>query len=234
MADTQITEPEDRLGMTDVQWAQWQTYTHGFGDQDANGVDISLIRQNMKLMPWERLGKLERQLGFFNEECMEQPNEFQKIIEALNTAGLRFVIIGGIAMRLQGSALLTEDIDFAFARDAENLESLVKALAPHHPHLRGAPPNLPFFWDVRSLKNMVNMTLATDLGSVDLLGEPAGIASFDSLWEEATIMDRGGVSVRVASLPSLIAMKRAAGRPKDLTHLMELERMQAEKESSQV
>ena len=234
MPDTQSNEQEDRLGMTEAQWAQWQTYTHGYGEQDANGVDISLIRQNLGLMPWERLGKLERQLGFFREEYMEQPNEFQKIIEALTTAGWRFVIIGGIAMRLQGSALLTEDIDFAFARDTKNLETLVKALAPYHPHLRGAPPNLPFIWDVRSLKNMVNMTLATDLGSVDLLGEPVGITSFEGLWEEATIMDRSGVSVRVASLPSLIAMKRAAGRPKDLAHLMELERMLAEKESSQV
>ncbi len=232
MAHAEIAE--DRLGMTDVQWAQWQSYTHGYGEQDENGVDISLIRQNLRLTPWERLGKLERQLGFFKEDCMEQTSDFQQIIEALNTASLRFVIIGGIAMRLQGSAILTEDIDFAFARDTENLEMLVKALAPYHPRLRGAPPGLPFCWDIRSVKNMVNMTLATDLGSVDLLGEPAGIASFESLWEEATVMDRGGISVRVASLSALIAMKRAAGRPKDLAHLMELEHMQAEKESAQV
>lgn len=234
MADTQIKEPEDHLGMTDAQWAQWQTYTHGYGEQDANGVDVSLIRQNLCLTPWQRLCKMERHLGFFQEDCMEQTNDFQQIIETLTASSLRFVIIGGIAMRLQGSSVLTEDIDFAFARDSQNLEALVQALAPYHPQLRGAPLGLPFFWDVRSLKNMVNMTLATDLGSIDLLGEPAGIASFENLWDDATVITRGGIPVRVASVASLIAMKRAAGRPKDRVHLMELERMQAEKESSQV
>jgi predicted nucleotidyltransferase len=234
MALTETSEPEDHLGMTDAQWAQWQEYTRGYGEQDANGVDVSLVRQNLCLTPWQRLGKMERQLGFFQEDGMEQTNDFQRIIETLNSAGLRFVIIGGIAMRLQGSSILTDDIDFAFARDPQNLEALVKALAPYHPYLRGTPPGLPFFWDVRSLKNMVNMTLTTDLGSIDLLGEPAGITSFENLWDDATAIIRGGIPVRVASIPSLIAMKRAAGRPKDRVHLMELERMQAEKESSQV
>jgi hypothetical protein len=234
MAHPQVQEAEDRLGMTDAQWTQWQAYTHGYGDQDTNGIDRSLIRENMRLSPWERLGKLQRNMIFFKEDRMEQKSDFQQIIAALSAMGLRFVIVGGIAMRLQGSAHITDDIDFAFARDAENLEALVKALAPYHPSLRGAPPGLPFFWDIRTLKNMVNMTLETDLGSVDLLGEPAGISSFENLWEAATILSRDGLAMRVASIPALIAMKRAAGRPKDLVHLMELEQMQAQKESSQV
>lgn len=234
MTDTHNNEPEDRLGMTDVQWAQWQAYSRGYGDQDVNGIDVSLIRQNFKLAPWERLKKMERGLTFFQEGCMETTNDFQASVEALSAAGMRFVIIGGIAMRLQGSAHLTDDINFAFSRDADNLEALVRALAPFHPHLRGTPPDLPFFWDVRTLKTLVNMTLETDIGNVDLLGEPAGISSFESLWEEATIILRDNIPVRVASIASLIAMKRAAGRPKDFAHLMELERMQAESKSTQV
>ena len=230
MAQTETAQEmaaEDRLGMTESQWAQWLAYTHGYGEQDANGVDISLIRENLRFSPWERLAKLQRNLTFFKEDCMEakQIGEFQKIIAALAAAGLRFVIVGGIAMRLQGSAHITDDIDFAVARDPANLDALVRALAPYHPSLRGAPPSLPFFWDVRTLRNIMNITLRTDLGSVDLLGEVAGIASFEQLWNDATQIDLDGSSVRVASIPSLIAMKRAAGRRKDLLHLMELEQM---------
>ncbi len=56
-----MDEPqEDRLGMTDEQWAAFQKYTHGFGDQDENGVDISLLRANLKLTPTERLEKMRR------------------------------------------------------------------------------------------------------------------------------------------------------------------------------
>ena len=216
---------EDRLGMTDAQWAQWQAYTRGYGEQDENGVDISLLRQNLRLTPWERLAKLQRELAFFKEDTMEPSNDFQRVIEALTTAGVRFVIIGGIAMRLQGAAHMTDDIDFAFTRDPQSLASLVKALAPYHPRLRGVPPGLPFFWDVRTLQTSINLTLETDIGNVDLLGEPAGITSFDDLWQEATLMDRQGIPVRVASVEALIAMKRAAGRPKDQGHLLELERL---------
>lgn len=230
-----MAEVEDKLGMTDVQWAQWQAYTHGYGEQDANGIDISLIRQNLRLSPWERLAKLQRNVIYFMEERknVRETSEFRETIAVLSAAGLRFVIVGGIAMRLQGSAHITDDIDFAFARDPDNLEALVKALAPYHPSLRGAPPGLPFFWDIRTLKNMVNLTLETDLGSVDLLGEPAGVASFHSLWEDATVLSLDGSAVRVASIPALIAMKRAAGRPKDLLHLMELEQMLLQTEASQ-
>lgn len=226
-AVTQIVTdaPEDRLGMTDEQWAQWQTYTRGYGEQDENGIDISLLRQNLRLTPWERLGKLQRELIFFKEDNMDQSDDFQKVIEVLVVSGLRFVIIGGIAMRLQGSAHMTDDIDFAFARDPQNLKALVQALAPYHPYLRGAVPGLPFFWDVRTLKNTINLTLNTDIGNVDLLGEPAGVESFESLWQGATVMKRGDIEVRVASVDDLIAMKRAAGRPKDQAHLLELERL---------
>ena len=232
--EAQVEAAEDRLGMTDAQWAQWQAYTHGYGEQDANGIDISLIRENLRFSPWERLAKLQRNLIFFKEDRVQtqQVGEFQQIIAALAAAGLRFVIVGGVAMRLQGSAHITDDIDFVVARDPANLEALIKALAPYHPSLRGAPPGLPFFWDVRTLKNIMNITLTTDLGSVDLLGEPAGVESFHQLWDDATTLDLDGLPVRVASIPALIAMKRAAGRRKDLLHLMELEQMLIQSEAS--
>ena len=57
----------DRLGMTEEQWAQWQTYTHGFGEQDENGVDLSLLRQNLRLTPTERLRKHLKALRMYME-----------------------------------------------------------------------------------------------------------------------------------------------------------------------
>ena len=221
----QAEQQTDQLGMTEEQWTQWQACTHGFGEQDENGVDVSLLRRNLRLSPWERLEKMERELAFFKEDGMKPDNDFQRIIAALDASGLRFVIIGGIAMRLQGASHITDDIGLAFARDPHSLEALVSALAPYHPRLRGAPAGLLFFWDLRTLQTSVNMTLETDAGSVDLVGEPDGVASFEDLWNGATIMDRQGVQVRVASVEALIAMKRAAGRPKDYGHLLELKRL---------
>jgi len=64
--------------------------------------------------------------------------KLDETIRILNDAGVEFVIIGGVAMGLQGSAHLTRDIDFCYARTVKNMERLSAALAPYHPAFRGA------------------------------------------------------------------------------------------------
>ena len=154
---------------------------------------------------------------------MNEAKEFREVISALVAQNVRFVIIGGVAMRLQGGMHITDDIDVCYARDNENFITLAKALAPYHARLRGVPEDLPFILDARTLKSGLNFTLRTDLGDLDILGEAAGVDTFEGLWERASIMDIHGMTVRVASLDDLIAMKRAANRPKDQRHLLELE-----------
>ena len=151
--------------------------------------------------------------------------DFANVLAALEAAQVRFVLIGGLAMVAHGSVHITVDIDVCYARDRANFDALVAALKSSNPHLRGAPEGLPFFFDTRTFANALNLTLATDLGSVDLLGEVPGVASFDALWERSVVIDLEGVLVHVASLEDLIAMKRAAGRTKDQAHLMELEKL---------
>ena len=58
------TEGEDRLGMTPEQWGKFQAFTRGFGDQDENGVDLSLLRENLKLTPSQRLSRLQSSYYF--------------------------------------------------------------------------------------------------------------------------------------------------------------------------
>ena len=62
-----MEEPEDHLGMTAEQWQRFQAYTRGFGDQDKNGIDLSLLRENLRLTPTERLDKLVRLSRVFSE-----------------------------------------------------------------------------------------------------------------------------------------------------------------------
>ncbi len=61
----QAEQQADHLGMTEEQWTQWQVYTHGFGEQDENGVDLSLLRQNLRLTPTERLRKHQKALRMY-------------------------------------------------------------------------------------------------------------------------------------------------------------------------
>jgi len=60
-------EPEDHLGMTDAQWEAFQKHTQGFGEQDENGVDISLLRRNRRLPPAQRMERLMQALELDRE-----------------------------------------------------------------------------------------------------------------------------------------------------------------------
>jgi hypothetical protein len=147
---------------------------------------------------------------------------FREIIDTLVRADVRFVLIGGVALVLRGSSRLTVVLDVCYARDADNLARLAAALAPLHPRLRGAPENLPFFWDARTLRSGLNFTLKTDLGDVDLLGEVTGLGGYESVASLATEQEVAGLRIDVLSLEGLERAKRAAGRVKDLLDLEEI------------
>ena len=117
-------------------------------------------------------------------------------------------------------------MDVSFARDRDNTEALAKILTAQHAHPRGFPAGLPFLIDAQTFRNNTNLTLHTDWGAFDLLAEPDGVDSFDGLWERAVVMPVEDLTVPVASIPDLIAMKRAADRPKDREHIMQLEALQ--------
>lgn len=148
--------------------------------------------------------------------------DFAAILAELHRTGVRYVLIGGLAMVAQGSDHQTMDIDICYARDRANLSALVTVFAQTRPRLRGVPDDVPFVFDTQTFRNTLNFTLETSWGAVDLLGEVAGIESFDDLLGRAVTLELFGIPVPVASLDDLIAMKRAANRLKDQTHLLEL------------
>jgi predicted nucleotidyltransferase len=148
--------------------------------------------------------------------------KLEETIRILYDANVEFVVIGGVAMGLQGSAHLTKDIDFCYARTHNNMERLAKALEPFHPVLRGVPPNLPFRFDAKTIAHGLNFTLSTDLGDLDFLGEVSGLGSFQEVLAASDVKDVGGVDCRILSLDGLIKSKIAAGRPRDIYVLPEL------------
>ncbi len=101
--------------------------------------------------------------------------DLEQIIPPLVRARVDFILIGGMAAILHGSARVTFDVDVVYSRTDQNIERLAAALAPHGPHLRGAPRDLPFSWDARTSRNGLNFTLATNLGDVDLFGEVGAV-----------------------------------------------------------
>jgi hypothetical protein len=113
--------------------------------------------------------------------------------------------------------------DVVYSRSRENIRRLATALAGHGPYLRGAPPGLPFVWDERTIRNGLNFTLTTEFGDLDLLGEVAGGGTYEDLLPHSNEVAGFGVRFRLVDLETLIVLKRAAGRPKDLPMIAELQ-----------
>ena len=158
--------------------------------------------------------------------------DFESLIQLLARAQVEFIIVGGAAATAHGSSRLTVDLDIVYGRSPQNLDRLASCLAPHHPYLRGAPEGLPCQLDVETLQRGLNFTLITDAGALDLLGEITGGGSYEDLLPHTIEIDLFDVSCRCITLSRLIEIKRAAGRPKDLDALAELEAIREEQDSN--
>ena len=154
--------------------------------------------------------------------------DFRALLAALVEGQVEFIVVGGLAATAHGSARLTLDLDVVYRRTPENLRRIVSALAPHKPYLRGAPPGLPFQWEETTLQHGLNFTLTTSLGSIDLLGEITGGGRYDDLFPHGCVVTMFSLNCPTLSLQKLIEVKRAAGRPKDLEVIAELEAIEEE------
>ncbi len=155
--------------------------------------------------------------------------DFARLLRVLAGSGTEFALIGGVAATVHGAARATYDIDVVYSRSPENIARLVSALAPLEPYLRGAPRGLPFTWDTATVSRGLNFTLATTAGDLDLFGEVTLDGTYEDLLPDTELVQVFGIECRCLSLHRLIAVKRAAGRPKDLDAIAELEAIAEER-----
>lgn len=154
---------------------------------------------------------------------------FEPLFDALNRAGVRYVVVGGLATVLHGHARLTADIDLAVdlvpgeARKAvETLASLgFRPRAPVEP-LAFADPAVRKQWvDEKGMRVFSLWHPANPMLEVDLFAENP--IAFEDLWNRAETVELTRTVVRIAAIPDLIRLKRLAGRPQDLADIEALE-----------
>jgi len=152
------------------------------------------------------------------------------ILLVLDRHGVEYVLIGGLAATIHGSAHVTTDVDITPERSARNLTRLSDALSELSARIRveGHPDGFPFDHDATFLSGMALLNLTTDFGDLDISQTPAGTSGYSDLARDAVDVRLFGVRVRVASLPDVVRSKEAAGRPKDWLTVPSLRRILAE------
>lgn len=148
--------------------------------------------------------------------------DVEDMLRRLTAAGVDFVVVGGIAMMLLGSARLTRDLDICFGPDDDNVEALGRVLVELEARLRGVDEEVPFIADAATLRDVQLLTLTTSKGWLDVHRTLEGAPRYETLRRNAERYDIGGLSVLVASPDDMIAMKEVAGRSIDMVDIEEL------------
>ena len=157
------------------------------------------------------------------EERRKQ-SPLERFCALLAEHGVEFIVVGGQAEALMGSARVTYDVDLCYRRTPDNLERLATALGTLKLTLRGAPPELRFRLDAQALALGQNYTFEVDgEHPVDFLGYLEPIGTYEDLLPHADNISIGGHPTRVIGLDDLIRIKRYLGRPKDKESLLQLE-----------
>lgn len=158
----------------------------------------------------------------------ERKSDFERLVARLNDHQVEFVVVGGRAEALHGSPRVTYDVDLCYRRSRENLSRLAECLRGLKPRLRGAPPEVPFTADRRTLELGGSFTMTTDLGDLDLLAEIEPIGDFEHVLAQSDLITLDDLPVRVLGLEALIRVKQHLGRTKDLEalrHLLAIRRL---------
>jgi len=164
---------------------------------------------------------------------------FEPLFKALNDSGVRYVVVGGLAVVLHGHARMTVDVDLVVDLDKDQALGAIDTLVgiglrprvPVNPR-DFADPAIRATWvrdrgmQVFSMHDPSNPMRVVDL----FVDHPV---PFEELWSRSNEFELRDTTVRVASIPDLIRMKRLAGRPQDQADIEKLDAILKAKKKSQ-
>jgi hypothetical protein len=160
---------------------------------------------------------------------------FELVAQALGKADARWLVVGGMAVNAHGYPRFTADLDLVIALDPANIHAAFRALADI-----GYRPNVPVTADqfadavqrqrwiadkgmqVLNFFSPVHKAMTVDI----FVYEPFDFAAEYGLAPRGELLP--GLWVRYVTLPTLIRMKQAAGRPRDLDDIEHLKRLAAQ------
>lgn len=144
--------------------------------------------------------------------------DFRDFLEALNDQGVKYMMVGGMAVILYGHSRVTGDMDIWVERSEENYHKLLKAFRQF-----GMPVFDMTLHNFLTVKENDVFSFGRNPTGIDIMTAVKGL-DFDESYKLSEIFDDDGLSIRVVHINQLIEAKKAAGRLKDLDDIKQLQR----------
>lgn len=152
---------------------------------------------------------------------------YRSILEVLARHAVEHIVVGGVCAVAHGAPITTFDLDLAHRQTGDNIDRILGALAElnafhREPGDRRLPPQR------RALEGSGPCLFTTDFGSLDFIGKLSGRGYGDLLPHTVELVLGADLRIRILDLETLIEVKAAAGRPKDMAVLPILRQTLAE------
>ena len=156
---------------------------------------------------------------------------YTELFRRLEDAGVRYLVVGGIAVNLHGVSRLTHDVDLMLALDPENLRRFV-AVAKRYSFKPVAPVEVEDLADPEKVRDWIENKRMLAFGLrpqnpvepiVDILVKPP--VDFEEAYSRRVVADVEGQKIAVASVVDIITMKTGTGRAKDQDDIAMLKRL---------
>ncbi len=152
---------------------------------------------------------------------------FDELLGRLVQADVRFVVIGGLALGSWGVVRGTKDCDIVPDPDPENLETLAHVAAELGGHVQLGESLLGSERSIAALlRSGERALISTQLGDLDVVQGLEGVLPYAELRARAIDVEMADMTIAICALDHLRTMKRAAGRPRDLVDLEDLDAAQ--------
>ena len=157
---------------------------------------------------------------------------YEEVFRALNKAGVRYLVVGGLAVNFHGVQRPTHDIDLLIDMTSENINTLITAMealgcrprVPVDPHLLADETIRQQWIKEKNMKAFTFVRPSSEAMEVDILLESP--LDFEEAETRRENVEFAGISVPVIAIPDLIRMKEAVARSSDLWDIKTLRRIQ--------
>jgi|GEM_PF-1634029 len=198
-------------------------------EKSETSFDQCLIEENLSLSIEERLEKhqdapeLVEVLEQYKHTLSDESN-LMRLLQVLSQSSLGFVLIGGFASMVHGSAVVTRDVGICMNLDQSSIDALRKTLSSYDPVDRMHPKKITFLKCPENRNAIQSLYINTTLGILDILNHVTGLGSFDEIKPASKLINISQDDrIRVLSKDQLIQSKKEMGRRKDLRVVQELE-----------